>query len=85
MKKATSRFTMPDRAPKAVDEWVSGHGASTDTATAMRAVEKGRMARLTIDLPADLHRRFKAACALKETRMIDEVRRFIQDWTQKHG
>ncbi len=36
----------------------------------------GKIARLTIDLPADLHAKFKAACALKGTRMIDEVRRF---------
>jgi len=87
MSKAPSKpaFKVPDRAPsKAVDEWVAGQTASTDRA-ARPPPEKAKMARLTIDLPADLHRRFKAGCALKETRMIDEVRRFIEGWTQKHG
>ena len=41
------------------------------------------MARLTIDLPPELHAKFKAACALRGTRMIDEVRKFIETWTQK--
>ena len=43
------------------------------------------MARLTIDLPPALHARFKATCALRGTRMIEEVRQLIEDWIQKNG
>ena len=45
----------------------------------------GKVARLTIDLPPELHAKFKATCALKGTRMIDEVRRFIEEWIQKNN
>lgn len=38
---------------------------------------KPAMARLTVDLPRDLHRRFKIACTIADTRMNDEIRRFI--------
>jgi hypothetical protein len=41
-------------------------------------------ARLTIDLPPDLHAQFKATCALKKTGMVEVVREFIEDWTQKN-
>ncbi|MBV8891441.1 MAG: hypothetical protein JO266_05605 [Acidobacteria bacterium] len=41
-------------------------------------------ARLTIDLPHDLHTRFKAACAQHRTKMKDEVLAFIEEWTRKH-
>jgi hypothetical protein len=40
---------------------------------------------LTIDLPQQLHARFKAACAINQTRMVEEVTRFIEDWTQKNS
>jgi hypothetical protein len=43
------------------------------------------VARLTIDLTPELHAKFKSTCALRGTRMIDEVRRFIEEWTQKNG
>lgn len=34
--------------------------------------------RLTVDLPQDMHRRFKAACAMAGTKMNDEIRRFVE-------
>ena len=34
-------------------------------------------ARLTVDLPRDMHRRFKIACTVAGTKMNDEIRRFI--------
>ena len=75
-------FKMPPRPATKLDEWVSGgEGAPKTEHPPERPTVK--MARLTIDLPADLHARFKAGCALKGTRMIDEVRRFIEEWTQK--
>ena len=33
--------------------------------------------RLTVDLPRDMHRRFKIACTVADTKMNDEIRRFI--------
>ena len=84
-------FKMPPRGASAatgVHQWVAGGGESTAQAEAVtgrpdRTATK--MARLTIDLPAGLHAKFKSTCALKGTRMIDEVRQFIEGWTQKNG
>ncbi len=77
-------FRMPPRTEPAaaqLDQWVSGGEGSPPIKPEKPT---GKMARLTIDLPPDLHAKFKATCALKGTRMIDEVRRFIEGWTQKH-
>jgi hypothetical protein len=79
-------FKLPaDRAPgsSAADAWV-GEGAKQPT-TARQAESKGKVARLTIDLPAELHARFKSVCALQGTKMVAEVLRFIENYTQKHS
>lgn len=83
-------FRMPPRTEEPatkLDQWVSGgEGAATGPEHALRRGRPaGKLARLTIDLPYGLHAKFKATCALKGTRMIDEVRRFIEEWTQKNG
>ena len=36
--------------------------------------------RLTLDIPASLHARIKATCALRGTKMVDEIR----DLLEKH-
>jgi len=61
----------PRRQPtsKEIDSFVS-EGSGKDTA-------KPPMARLTVDLPRDLHRRFKVACVLADTKMNEEIRSFI--------
>ena len=46
-------------------------GTGQDTA-------KTKMARLTVDLPHETHRRFKIACTIADTRMNAEIRRFIE-------
>jgi ParG len=69
----------PRPLPPEADQWVSERPPEPSPRP-----PAAKLARLTIDLPADLHARFKATCALKGTRMIDEVRRFIEDWTQKN-
>jgi hypothetical protein len=79
----SNKFKMPTRT---VEEWVKADAPAEEPQEkppVKASVEKG--ARLTIDLPVDLHARFKAACALNKTRMVDEVTRFIEDWTQKHS
>jgi hypothetical protein len=67
-------FKLPERK---VEQWVAGGGEG--------APPKVKLSRLTIDLDPDLHARFKAACAMGRTRMIDEVRDFIESYVQKHG
>ena len=83
-------FRMPQRtaAPAVeLDHWVAGGEGTAAVPEREPRPERpaGKMARLTIDLPAELHAKFKSTCALRGTRMIDEVRRFIEDWTQKGG
>ena len=38
----------------------------------------GETARLTVDLPRETHRRFKAACALAGTKMNVEIRQLVE-------
>ena len=71
------------REPEAVTTEAAPATSSRTLQSASGAGEK--LARLTIDLPRDLHARFKSACALNNTRMLDEVRGFIEVWTQKHS
>ena len=53
----------PKSAATQQDAWVAGTGA---------------MKRLTIDIPEDLHRAFKAGCAARGVKMRDEVLRMIE-------
>jgi hypothetical protein len=81
-------FKMPPRAqiPAAkLEQWVTGEATTAPEEAPRSDRAGGKMARLTIDLPFELHAKFKATCALRGTRMIDEVRRFIEGWTQKNS
>ena len=75
------KFRQPERT---VEDWVNQTPAP-ENLTSKPAEAKGKVARLTIDLSPELHARFKSACALRRTRMMDEVRRFIEEWTQKNS
>lgn len=44
---------------------------------------KERTRRLSVDLPASLHRRFKTACSRADTTMLDEVAGFIWQRTEE--
>jgi hypothetical protein len=85
-----SKFKLPEKSAQPaqdLDNWVAGKGAETPAkpvAEAMARPSEEKLARLTIDLPRELHRQFKTACAAKGTKMIDEVRSFIEGWTQKN-
>jgi len=81
-------FKLPARDAQDVQEWVEEGAAPAEPAAVPGAPARaagGKRARLTIDLPQQLHARFKAACAINQTRMVEEVTRFIEDWTQKHS
>ena len=60
-------------APAAADAWVES-----------RAPAEGPepMKRLTIDVPESLHRSIKAQCAMRGTKIADEVRELL---LQKYG
>ncbi len=54
-------------APAAADAWVE-----------QRATEEAEsMKRLTIDIPESLHRTIKAQCAMRGTKIADEVRELL--------
>jgi len=60
-------------APATADAWVESRAASD---------EPEAMKRLTIDVPESLHRTIKAQCAMRGTKIADEVRELL---TQKYG
>jgi len=77
----------PSARQPTADDWVgSGTQAQKPVNTEkQKSANPGeKLARLTIDLPQELHGEFKAACAKQHTKMKDEVLRFIEEWTQKH-
>ena len=44
--------------------------------------EAGEMKRLTFDIPASLHRQIKAQCAMRGTKIADELRELL---LEKYG
>ena len=57
-------------APAAADDWVENRA------------EVDAMKRLTIDIPESLHRTIKSQCAIRGTKIADEVREML---LQKYG
>jgi DNA polymerase III delta subunit len=72
--KKISIGTKPTNKPvvPAADAWVDNRAA--DEVTPMK--------RLTIDVPESLHRSIKAACAMRGSKISDEVRELL---LQKYG
>lgn len=67
--------TAPVKRPQPTDKQIEAFtksGAGTDK----KSIEQTR--RLSLDLPADLHTRFKVACAQMDTKMTREVMGFIE-------
>lgn len=44
-----------------------------------REAQPKAMRRLAVDIPDDLHKRIKAACAMRGTKIADEVRKLLDD------
>lgn len=55
-------------APAAADAWVESRSNGD---------EPEQMKRLTIDVPESLHRSIKAQCAMRGTKIADEVRELL--------
>ncbi|MFK7161833.1 plasmid partition protein ParG [Marinospirillum sp. MEB164] len=64
----------PKQTPTA-DDWVEKRETPEDE-------NKPKMKRLTIDVPEDLHRQIKAECAMRGSKIADEVRELL---LQKYG
>lgn len=74
MTKKVSIGTKPTKpAPAAADAWVESRAAGD---------QPEPMKRLTIDVPESLHRSIKAQCAMRGTKIADEVRELL---VQKYG
>ena len=61
-------------APVSADAWVESRTGTAD--------EPEKMKRLTIDVPESLHRAIKAQCAMRGSKIADEVRELL---IQKYG
>lgn len=68
----------------AFEQGGAGHDAKPAAANtsvrekkATKAVEE-RLKRISIDLPASLHKRFKTACSATDSKMTTEMLRFIE-------
>lgn len=53
---------------KQQDKWVAGNSAN-----------KENMKRLTIDIPESLHRQIKADCAMRGSKIADEIREMLKE------
>lgn len=79
----TKKITIPVRpqVTPSADRWVgesAARAASTTSASTGAASTAGTVTkRLTVDLPAETHARFKAFCALRRVKMNDEINAFI--------
>lgn len=67
---------VPFGRPKSADEWVSSRPA--DERETPLAASAEPMKRLTIDVPKSLHSRIKAACALRGSKMVEEIRTLLE-------
>lgn len=61
----------PTKPAPSADAWVESRSVEEEPL----AVEK--MKRLTIDIPESLHKAIKSACALRGTKIADEVRELL--------
>lgn len=59
----------------------AGHDTKAAAMTATIAVEPTK--RLSIDLPASVHTRFKTACSATGTKMVGELLAFIEQRTRE--
>ena len=68
--------------PEQMDAFVYG-GTGHDTTLPAQRPKGGPMKRLSIDLPEEVHRRFKVACAAAGRKMAVELTAFIERHTEE--
>ena len=77
-------FTMPKDRAEAVQAFVD-QGRQDEAPAAATAAPRmptgGETARLNVDMPKELHRRFKTACAADGVKMAEIVIQLIEGWT----
>lgn len=82
MSKKTFQNLPAPKSPEseAIEQYVqAGPGRDqTSVNTEKQKSVKTDMVRLTVDMPRDLHRRYKASCSLREVKMNEEIRAFIE-------
>jgi hypothetical protein len=82
--------TKPQPAPAAptADQWVAqasaDSGANHSEAGENGAAENDASApepvkRLTLDIPVSLHTRIKSQCALRQVKMVEEIRQVLEE------
>lgn len=67
--------------PRNADAWVGTQESKMEE----EAAEKAPIKRLTVDIPEHLHRRLKVKAAQDGVRMVDLVRRWIEDGCADSG
>ena len=75
----------PQPSAEAIDRFIQdGHGRDVETTKAetQKTVQADKRpeetARLTVDMPRSLHRRYKALCSMGGLKMNDDIRQFIE-------
>lgn len=79
MSRKSVTFSSTPRPTTTPDEWVDAATSPPSNETAVPN-SKPKMKRLTIDVPEDLHRRFKIACAERGLNMADELRTLLEKY-----
>ena len=69
----SSRPTAHQATGEVTPELAKGNDQDAETTT-----KEGRMKRLTIDIPASLHKRVKEQCATRETTIAEVVRKYLE-------
>ena len=64
-------------AATAADDWVQNRGDAGNSEE--REPEKTPMKRLTFDIPEELHRQIKMQCAMRGTKIADELRELLRE------
>ncbi len=91
------KITMTAKPQAAVaDDWVAGTSVRTSEEQpqsksnnngakgAASPTETAAVKRLTIDIPEELHARIKSQCAMRRTKMADEIRLLLEDKFAEH-
>ena len=74
MSTKTIAFRQPIPLPHPAEEWVGARS----TAPAVASAPSGPTKRLTVDVPAELHKRLKVHCATAERQISDIVRELLE-------